>query len=105
MTTTEAIEIAMAAITSAKQQAIKESETYNAKHLVPALQELERESGVRCAILNDPEGIILDEDRPDNKFNEALEVLGNALNEFQDFEDVNGEEEIWQLQPAELLGD
>ena len=60
MTTSEALEIAMAAIMSAKQQAIKEAETFNEKHLVPALQELERESGVRCAILNDPEGIVLD---------------------------------------------
>lgn len=105
MTTTEAIEVAMAAITLAKQQAIRESETYNEKCLVPALEELERESGVRCAVLNDPDGIILDEDRPDNKFNEALDVLSNALNEFQDFEDTNGDEEIWQLQPADLLGD
>lgn len=97
MTTSEALEIAMVAITSAKQQAINEAESYNEKRLIPALQELERESGVRCAILNDPEGIVLDEERPDNKFNEALQVLGTALSEFQDFEGTFGEETSWEL--------
>jgi hypothetical protein len=47
--------------------------------------------------LNDPEGIVLDEERPDNKFNEALQVLGTPLPEFQDFEGTFGEETPWEL--------
>jgi hypothetical protein len=47
--------------------------------------------------LNDPEGIVLDEERPDNKFNEALQVLGITLTEFQDFEGTFGEETSWEL--------
>jgi hypothetical protein len=97
MTTSEAIEIALVAITVAKQQAIAGVEKFTEKQLIPALQELERESGISCAVLNDPDGIILDEERPDNNFNEALEVLGKALSEFQDFEETLGGNTSWEL--------
>ena len=103
MTTSEALTVAMAAITAMKQQAIAEKEKYTQHNLVPALQELEKETGIQCSILNDPEGIILDEDRPDNKFNQALDILENAFNEFEAFEDEHGEEEVWQLNSADLL--
>ena len=103
MTTSEALTVAMAAITAMKQQAIADKEVYTREKLVPALRELEKESGIQCAILSDPEGIHFDEDRPDNKFNEALDILQNAFNEFEAFEDDHGEEEVWQLNSADLL--
>lgn len=105
MTTSEAIEIAMTALVAAKQKAIKETETFNKECLVPAMEELERETGIRCSNLLESEGLMQDHERPDNLFNEALEVLNNALTEFQDFEDNNGEEETWELQPADSLED
>ena len=103
MTTSEALTVAMAAITAMKQHAIANKEKYTQENLIPALQELEKETGIQCSILSDPEGIILDEDRPDNKFNEALDILQNAFNEFEEFENEHGEEEIWQLNSADLL--
>jgi len=97
MTMSEAIEIAMVAITAAKQQAVKKEEAYNQTVLAPALLELERETGEACALLRDPNGMLEDWERPDVKFNEALEVLGKNLGDFQDFEETNGEETKWEL--------
>lgn len=98
MIISEALEIAMAALTVAKQQSIKDTEVYNKNILIPALRELERETGINLPMLNNPEeGIIDDEKRPDNKFNNALDVLQKTLEKFQEFESENGEEEKWEL--------
>lgn len=98
MTASKALEVAMAALTVAKRQSIKNAEVYNKETLIPALRELERDTGIRFPILNNSEeGIIEDEERPDNKFNNALDVLDRMLERFQEFESENGEEEEWEL--------
>ena len=98
MIISEALEIAMAALTIAKQQSIKDTEVYKENILIPALRELERETGINLSMLNNPEECIIDDEEwPDNKFNNALDVLQKMLEKFQEFESENGEEEKWEL--------
>lgn len=103
MTTSQALSIAMASVICLKNKAIEDAEKFNQDVFVPALEELGRENGIEFFPPGEP--VLLEDERPSKKFEEALEVLDMAFNEFQEFEEVNGEEEVWQLEPAQLLGD
>jgi hypothetical protein len=104
VTTSEAIAFAMACVTAAKQKAIENKETW-AGQFAEALKELEKDSGIQILSKDDSDAILGEDERPDLKFDEALDVLGNAHTEFEEFENEHGEEEIWQVNSADLAWD
>lgn len=104
MTTSEALAFAMTCVVAMRKKAINSEENFNREVLIPAIQEVEKELGIKPPILSEETGITLEEERPDIKYNQVLDVLETAYNEFEDFEGEHGEEEIWELQPSDSLG-
>lgn len=104
MTTSEALAFAMMCVKAVKRRVIENEETFNRDVIVPAIRDMEQELGISFSFLDSVAGLSLQDERPDVKFNEALDVLENAHNEFENFESENGEEETWELQPSDSLG-
>lgn len=100
MTTSEALSFAMTCVVAMRTKAIKSEENFNREVLIPAIQEMEKELGIKSSILSEEIGITPEEERPDINYNQVLDVLENTFNEFEEFETQNGEEETWELQPA-----
>jgi hypothetical protein len=101
VTTSEALAFAMMCVKAMKKQAVANEESFNQDVVIPAIQDMERELGILPSVVDPIEGIVLEEERPDIKFNQALDVLENAYNEFENFESEHGEEETWSPQPAD----
>lgn len=101
MTTSEALAFAMMCIKAVKKRTIENEEAFNRDVIVPAIQDMEQELGISFSFLDSIAGISLEGERPDVKFNQALDVLENAYNEFENFESENGEDESWEIQSAD----
>lgn len=101
MTTSEALAFAMMCIKAVKRRAVENEERFNQDVILPAIQDMERELGISPSCVDPTVGIVLEEERPDVKFNQALDVLENAYNEFENFESENGEDESWEIQSAD----
>ena len=96
MTTSECIAFAMTCITVAKQKAIENKETW-AQQFSEALKELEKDSGIQILSRDPSDAFLEEEERPDLKFDNALNILNKVHTEFQDFEETLGEETSWEL--------
>ena len=100
MTTSDALAFAMTCVTAMKRQALKSQESFNQDVLIPAIKEMETELGIVPSVLSPERGITLEDERVDTKFEAVLETLENAYNEFEEFENEHGEEELWEVQPS-----
>lgn len=101
MTTADALAFALMCVKAVKKQAIEKEEKFNQEVIIPVIQDMEKELSLIPSIVDSAGGILFEDERPDVKFDHALNLLEYAYNKFEEFESDIGEETEWTIQEAD----